>query len=257
MSRTPSTGPSVSARQIQDYTRAATAALAKKFKVTGQPVHRNSRHAGERELLKWRKENVFSAREKRARLKALKRFERRHKLQGKRNGLVGHIAIELYELMLDMRDYRSGRLDPTIGYLANKLKRSVAAVSAAMARLKDHGWLDWYRRTVPVANPDPFGPQVQQTSNAYWFETPSDARAEVREEMASSPMPVDEAQRRADQAAELQGMLAGVSSEDVARFRAGGDGPLAAVLASLGRSLDKACNAIQPNGLNPVQQQNG
>jgi hypothetical protein len=190
------------AAQARRFAQHAAAALAgTAFKTTGQPVRRDSRHAGERERRQWKTGNVFSAREKRARLKALKRFERCHKERGRRNGLVGHVAIELYELLLDMRDYKSGRLDPTLGYLASKLKRSIDAICKVMKRLDRHGFLRWDRRTIPVDNLDPRGPQVQQTSNAYWFDSPAESAREVRDELASDPMPEDEAHRYADQAA--------------------------------------------------------
>ena len=124
---------------------------------------------------------------------------------------------------------------------------------SALARLKEHGFLGWIRRVEPIENPDPFGPQVKQATNAYWFALPSDAADLVRRLLGRGPPPGDEVWRRAEHERELAAMLSTVSAEDLAKFRAGDDGPLAKALASIGRSLDLQ-NASPPGSLNPALQ---
>src|SRR3546814_19650743 len=58
-------------------------------------------------------------------------------------------AIELLRELYRIVDYKTGRLDPSIGYLMRQLRRSRAAIVHALARLKEHGFLEWIRRTEP------------------------------------------------------------------------------------------------------------
>src|SRR3546814_16618597 len=90
-------------------------------------------------------------------------------------------AIELLRELYRIVDYKTGRLDPSIGYLMRQLRRSRAAIVHALARLKEHGFLEWIRRTEPTGNVG-FGPQVRQITNAYRFCLPPEiGRASCRE----------------------------------------------------------------------------
>lgn len=145
--------------------------------VTRQPVRRNSYRAGEREHRHWRR---FDRREFNARMRAAEQHDRENKQPGKRNGPIGAIGLEVYRELMRMVCWKTGRLEPSIETICKRTARSRDAVSSAMRRLKTEGFLNWIRRFEPVEDPDPFGPQVKQTTNAYWFELPAKAADLVR-----------------------------------------------------------------------------
>jgi hypothetical protein len=225
----------------------ATGKIAKAHR-TGQPVRRNSYRVGEREGRYWSK---FNKGERNARMRAAEEYDRKHKEPGKRNGPLGHVALEILREMMRRIDFKTGRLDPSIDTLATKLRRSPTTIVNGLARLRDHGWLNWIRRFEPIENPDDFGPQVKQVSNAYWFGLPKEAADMVRRLMGRSPLPADEVTRQKEEEERTAAMLASISAEDLARFRAG-TSPLGDILAALGRGID--LNAITPGGKNPALQ---
>lgn len=112
-------------------------------------MRRNSYRAGEQEGRFWRPVNP---RDKWAHIRAAEAYDRQRKQPGKRNGPLGHIALELLRELYRIVDYRTGRLDPSIDYLMRQLRRSRAAIVHALARLKDHGFIEWIRRTEPTGN---------------------------------------------------------------------------------------------------------
>lgn len=146
---------------------------------TGNPVHRHSFYAGERELRRWRAANTFSRSENNARMAAAEQFDKstRRATVGAKNGALGHVALEVYRLLLRLRALKGGRLDPSIKWLATQLDRSCGAIHRAITRLRDNGFLDWSRRTVPVPDAPPGEPQIKQISNAYFLELRDTARA--------------------------------------------------------------------------------
>lgn len=113
-------------------------------------------------------------------MRAIEHFERTTKEPGKRNGKLGHIAIDVYRLLLRLRGRKNGRLDPTYAWLADQLKRSRSAIGEAIARLREFGFLDWYRRTQVVDDPDRPDQYVEQISNAFFFTIPAKAAELVR-----------------------------------------------------------------------------
>lgn len=220
--------------------------FAKKAHRTGQKVHAKSRKAGtcEREL--WA---AFNPKERNARMRAAEEYDRKHKEPGKRNGPLGHIGLDVLRELMRIIDFKTGRLEPSIEYLADRLRRSKSAIHDALVRLREAGFLKWERRFEPLENPDPFGPQVRQISNAYALELPKFAADIVRRMLGKAPMPADEVTRRQEEEERTAAMLATLSSEDLARFRAG-DTTLGNALAQLGRALDS--NAIRPGGMDPA-----
>lgn len=131
-------------------------------------VWRHSRNVGERELHLWR---PVPPEEINAIIQAAQEFDRRTRPPGRRNGqLGGHIAVEVLEWLYRKVDYASGRLEPAILTICAGIGRSKNAVCKALKQLKDHGWLDWQRRTVPTGKE--VGPQVEQATNAYVFGVP-------------------------------------------------------------------------------------
>jgi len=223
---------------------------AKKAHRTGQPVRRSSYRAGEREQRYWR---PFNKAERNARMRAAEVYDRKHKIAGRRNGPLGAIGVDVLRELMRMIDFKTGRLEPAIATLAERLRRSRGAIVSALARLKDHGFLNWIRRFEPIEDRDAFGPQVKQVTNAYWFGLPKEAADMVRRMMGKGPLPDDEATRRKAEEEQTAAMLATVSAEDLAAFRAGNESPLAKALASLGRRVDLN-NANSPGGQNPTLQ---
>ena len=73
---------------------------------------------------------------------AAKRYELAGRQAGRRRGPLGHVGLEVLELLANLVSYRSGRLEPAITYLMGKLKRSKDAVVRALAALREHGFLD-------------------------------------------------------------------------------------------------------------------
>lgn len=117
---------------------------------------------------------------------AARRYDLTRRAAGKRNGPLGHVGLEILDLLASLCDRRTGRLEPSLTYLCAKLRRSRDAVTRALARLKAHGFLDWLRRYAPVHRDGP-GPRVKQASNAYRLSLPAVAARLV---MAVMPQPV-------------------------------------------------------------------
>jgi hypothetical protein len=147
---------------------------------SGQPVHRNSHNKGGAELALWRAHNMFPKTEHNARMRALEEFEHETKLPGKRNGAIGAIGLQVYRYLLRLRGKKNGRLDPTIRWIADAIVRSRSAVAAALARLKEHGFLDWIRRCQPIEDAKPDEQQTEQIANAYILKVPATAKERVR-----------------------------------------------------------------------------
>jgi hypothetical protein len=59
---------------------------------------------------------------------------------------------------------KSGRLDPSLDYIIDKLRGSRNAVVPTLKAVSDHRFLDWLRRFEPVPN-EGQEPRVRQVSN--------------------------------------------------------------------------------------------
>lgn len=157
---------------------------------TGAPLRRNSRLKNHCEGGFWKAIKRLDA--KRI-LLAAKRYEVANKEPGKRTGPLGAVAIEVLELLVNLVDFKSGRLEPSIATLMKRLRRSRDAIVRALNALRSHGFVDWLRRYVPTDN-DGAGPQVQQTSNAYRLMMPKRAQEALGKYGKPSPIPEDRAQ---------------------------------------------------------------
>lgn len=235
----------MSARSIGEI---VTGAEPGKVRRTFQPVRRNSYHRGEREDRIWQ---PFNPRERWARLYAAERFELENKEWGKRDGPLGHVALEVLRAMTRLVDFKTGRLEPSIDWIMRKIRRSRAAVVRAQARLKAHGFLDWIRRTEPTGN-EGAGPQVRQITNAYGLRLPAVAAALVRKLMRRPPPPDDHVQARQADAEATEAMVGSLDLDEQA-FHYAGDGPLGESLAALGRALGSS--ASSPSGQNHGQEE--
>lgn len=224
-----------------------------KIQRTFQPVRRDSRHAGEREHRIWR---PLGSTKQAARLRigavmqAAEFYDRQGKQPGERNGPLGHVGIEVLRALFRIVDFKTGRLEPAIATICDRIRRSRAAVVRALARLKAHGFLDWIRRTEPTNNVGA-GPQVRQITNAYGFDLanlPRSAADWVRKILGRGPPPDCELARKERDRAEVDEMLAALSCEEQAEAIVQDD-DLRDALASLGRALDTS--ASSPSGQNP------
>lgn len=72
--------------------------------------------------------------------------------------------------MLDRHNHMTGELFPTYETVADETGLSHGFVKAAMARLRTFGFIDWVRRSkTKEGAAGQAGPQLEQTSNAYYF----------------------------------------------------------------------------------------
>jgi hypothetical protein len=121
-----------------------------------------------------------------------------------------------------------------------------------MARLKQHGFLEWIRRTEPTNN-EGAGPQVRQITNAYGFDLPKAALAHVKRMLGKSPPPDDDVQRRQEAEAEMEAMFATVSLSELGTARIS-DPTLAKLVDRLGASVGRSASSV--NGQNPAPEGN-
>ena len=168
---------------------------------------------------------------------AARRYEIKTKEKGKRNGALGHVAIEILDYMANLVDYRTGRLEPSLTTLMEKLHRSRDAIVRALKALRTHGFIDWLRRYVSTGN-EGKGVQYQQTSNAYRLSMPKRALRLLGRYGQSAPLPDDFTHAKEQQAAMIKEHRDSLSNEDMALFEHG-DTPLGRALANLGKCLDK------------------
>lgn len=154
------------------------------------PVRGGSIQRGRGEAVWFR---PFSARERGLLMLAAERFDRSTRQAGRRNGALGHIALELLRELTRLIDFRTGRLEPAYDTLAARMGRSRSAVIEAMKKLKLHGFLDWTRRYEPTGAE--FGPQLRQVSNAYRLAMPAFAQRLLG--WLASPPPTDDAEGEA------------------------------------------------------------
>lgn len=186
-----------------------------------QPVRRDSFYDNdERAVRVWKPIAAGNKKEAwrivQARLQAAQAYDREHKEPGKKNGPLGHVGIEVLRQLYRMVDFKTGRLDPSIETICRELKRSRAAVVAALSRLREHGFVDWIRRAESISNKGP-GPQVRQITNAYWLTLPPCAEEKINKCLGEAPPPDCELDRAARSLTELQGMLEQLSwDEEVA-----------------------------------------
>jgi len=113
--------------------------------------------------------------------------------KGERSGPLGSIALDVLRLFVNLIDFRTGRLEPSITTIMDRLGRSRDAIVRALKNLRAHGFIDWLRRYEPTGNGGR-GPQVQQASNAYRLSLPEKARQFLGRFGKAPPPPADHGQ---------------------------------------------------------------
>ena len=221
-----------------------------------QPVRRNSYYASDRRSTSLWRPIAANGREARrliaARLKAAEHYNERNKQPGERQGPIGDVGIRLLRELYRIVDFKTGRLEPAIDTLCERINRARATVVKYLAKLKEHGFLDWVRRSEPIDDVDGAGPRVRQITNAYGFCLPAAASTWVKKTLGNGPTPDCELARREADRAETEAMIKTVSLEEQAAFIAGTDGPLAEALASLARTMNCRNSASSNSGQKPV-----
>jgi len=196
------------------------------------PVRRHSHIRGRSEGRIWR---PTTRQEVQKVLLAAKRYELAERQKGERTGPLGSVAIEVLEFFVNLVDFRTGRLEPSIDTIMGKVRRSRDAVVRALKALRAHGFLDWLRRYEPTGN-EGRGPQVQQASNAYRLSLPEKALRLLGRLGKSPPPPDDHVAAQAARAADLDAYRKALPLDELALFEAG-DNPLGQALARLARSM--------------------
>lgn len=196
---------------------------------TFAPVRRRSYHRGEREHRIWNplgKTKPAAKRFRTALIVAAKRFDESTKEPGDHWGKLGPNGVKVLEtLAYRFVDLMTGRLEPAIATIMEKAKLARATVCRALARLREHGFLDWVRRTEPTEI-EGEGPQVRQITNAYWFALRGRAAGLVRLILGKAPPDVKsreqmEAEAEAERSARLASMRTRRSRAEVAGLAAG------------------------------------
>ncbi len=205
------------------------------------PVRRGSRLAGSCEAGFWRRTDRAEVRRV---LLAAKRYELAGRQAGRRRGPLGHVGLEVLELLANLVSFRSGRLEPAITYLMAKLKRSKDAVVRALAALRAHGFLDWLRRHETVELVEGPGPRVRQVSNAYRLSLPARAAQLLGPWLSATPLPDDLVQTRENRAAYLAAHKATLPLSELPLVEVEDD-RLAQVLGELGRALEARARTAQ------------
>ena len=174
---------------------------------------------------------------------AARRYDLLERRVGRRNGPLGHVALEVLELLGHLVSYRTGRLDPSIDTLMRTLRRSRDAVVRALQALRTHGFLDWLRRYEPTGR-EGRGPQVKQASNAYRMSVPARALRLLGRLMQAPPLPDDVSHAQEERRAETEAHKASLALDELPLFEVE-DNALGQVLASLGSAVQERESARQ------------
>ena len=205
------------------------------YGVSRNRVRRDSFLKGSCEARFWR---PVSKRQMGPAMVAAEGYDRQHKQPGKRNGPLGHVGLEVLRALYRIVCHRSGRLEPSIDYLMGKLRRSRDAIVRALKALKDHGFLDWIRRTEPIFEAVGAGPRIRQVSNAYRLCIPAFARVIVERIIGPAPVPADAVQHFEQRRAEQAMMVAQLPLREAVGFSVSNEA-LAAALARLADALEE------------------
>lgn len=199
------------------------------------PVRRRSYFKGRSEGRIWQ---ATTRRDVQAILKAAEIYnEAGLRQKGERSGPLGSVALDVLRLFVNLIDFRTGRLEPSITTIMDRLGRSRDTIVRALKNLRAHGFIDWLRRYEPTGN-EGRGPQVQQASNAYRLSLPEKARQFLGRFGKAPPPPDDHVAVQAARAAELDAYRKSLSLDELALFEAG-DNPLDRALAALGKMVQK------------------
>lgn len=92
------------------------------------------------------------------------------KKRGAQHELSRNCRKVLEKLLLKCTDFNTGICEPCLDTLMKHTRFARATVVRALAKLNEHHFIDWVRRTMPTDNAPGEGPQVRQVSNAYFLD---------------------------------------------------------------------------------------
>jgi hypothetical protein len=78
--------------------------------------------------------------------------------------------VDVLRGLLSFLDFATGRLFPSIKAIAARVGCHYNTANESLGRLRSHGLIDRVRRTIRTGNDGQAGPQLEQTSNAYFFD---------------------------------------------------------------------------------------
>lgn len=157
--------------------------------------------------------------------------------KGERSGPLGSVALDVLRLFVNLIDFRTGRLEPSITTIMDRLGRSRDTIVRALKNLRAHGFLDWLRRYEPTGN-EGRGPQVQQASNAYRLSLPEKARQFLGRFGKAPPPPADHGQDQQAWSEAIDAYRKTLPLDERTQIDAG-DSPLGRALVSMAKSLMK------------------
>ncbi|WP_030540537.1 hypothetical protein [Sphingobium sp. DC-2] len=142
---------------------------------TEQPVRRNSYDVGDRRAQVFRPigdgTKAGAGRWRNRYMQVAEEYDRQMKKKGERHP-IGANALRVLKTLLWLPglDFKTGRLDPAIATVQELTGFARKTVVDALNRLKEHGFLNWVRRTEKTGSGPGEGPQVKQATNAYFFD---------------------------------------------------------------------------------------
>lgn len=108
----------------------------------------------------------------------------------------------------------------------------------ALKALKNHGFLDWVRRTEPIPKAEGAGPRIRQISNAYRLCIPAFARVIVERIIGPGPVPADVVQHLEQHHTEQTEMVAQIPLREAVSVSVQNEA-LAAALARLADAMEE------------------
>ena len=199
------------------------------------PVRRRSHFKGRSEGQIWR---PTTRKDVQAILKAAEIYNEAglHE-KGERSGPLGSVALDVLRLFVNLIDFRTGRLEPSITTIMDRLGRSRDTIVRALKNLRAHGFIDWLRRYEPTGN-EGRGPQVQQTSNAYRLSLPEKARQFLGRFGKAPPPPADHGQDQQAWSEAIDAYKTTLPLDERTQLDTG-DSPLGKALVMLAKSVMK------------------
>ena len=165
-------GPSP--RDVQNLLKAATARLTGRERGPDRKVRRNSFDVDDPRAQVWSRiadgTRQGGGRWRAALLKVAEEFDVVHKQAGKVGPLQASGIRVLKVIVEKGLDFKTGRSEPALLTIMKWTGYAKATVVRALARLRTHGFISWVRRSRATGNDREFGPQREQTSNAYYFD---------------------------------------------------------------------------------------